>query len=90
MPIPGAKPGEQFVRLEIYDEVVRTRINRNSQYSFLKRKILEDLDIHVANRAVNIRVTCNGISDTTNFILENFPSDDALLGTNFLEQFGLN
>ena len=46
MPIPGIKMASpDYIRLEIYEEVLRARINKNSRYSFLKREVLKDLGI---------------------------------------------
>ena len=90
MPIPGIKiasPG--YIQLEILEEGLRAGINRNSRYSFLKKEIIRDSSILVENHAINIRVNCNGISDSANFILESFPEEDALLGTDFLNKFKL-
>ena len=89
MPIPDSKiDSPKYIRLEIL-QVLRARMNRNSCYSFLKKEIIRDLGIFVENHAINIRVNCNGISDSANFILESFPEEDALLGTDFLNKFKL-
>lgn len=90
MPIPTRKEPTNFVKLTIYDEVIRARINPNSQFSFLKKKVLDDLGIVLLRPAVMIMVTCNGFQKPANFIVENYPSDDALLGTNFLREFEIN
>ena len=89
MPIPNREIINNFVKLEIYDEVLRARINVNSRYSFSKRKILEDLGIFLNNSAVTMYVTCNGKFSAGHFIIENFPEDDALLGTDFLDEFNI-
>ena len=90
MPIPGFESSGGHIRLDIYDEVVRARINRNSHFSFLKRGIIVDLGILENIRAISIQVACNGKSGMADFILENFPEDDALLGTDFLESFNIS
>ena len=89
MPIPGTRFNEEYVRLDIHDEVLRARINRNSRFSFLKREIIKDLGILENIRAISIRVTCNGKSDVASFILEDSLEYDSLLGTDFLENFNI-
>ena len=89
MPIPGLKSSEEFIRLDIYDEVIRARINRNSRFSFLKREIIKDLGIFENIRAISIRVTCNGKLNVASFILEDSLEYDSLLGTDFLENFNI-
>ena len=87
MPIPNPKKSFKFVKLEIYDEVLRAQINVNSRYSFLKKSILDDLGIFALNPAISIRVRCNGISEAGNFIVAESLEEDALLGTEFLREF---
>ena len=89
MPVINNKFKDNFIKLEIYEEVVRARVNSNSRYSFLKREVLEDLNIFIRSSAVNITVSCNGKTEAANFILENFPENDALLGSDFIAQFNI-
>ena len=78
-----------FVRLEIYNEFLRVRVNKNSRYSFLKKSVLRDLGTWVINPEVKIRVSCNGICKAADFIVGE-DLKDALLGTNFLHEFEVN
>ena len=89
MPIPSQESTDKFVKLEIYDEVLRARVNTNSRYSFIKRNILCDLDIFPLMPAISIRVHCNGISEPGSFIISDGLEEDALLGTEFLREFNI-
>ena len=87
MPIPNPKESFKFVKLEIYDEVLRAQINANSRYSFLKKSILDDLGIFALNSDISIRVRCNKISEARNFIIAEDLEEDTLLGSEFLREF---
>ena len=44
MPIPNSKePDTSYFKIEIFDEVIRGRVNWNSRYLFIRRKIIEDV-----------------------------------------------
>ena len=87
MPIPNCEIDKKHIKLEIYEEVLRAKVNFNSRYSFLKRRVLEDLVIFVENSAVTVLVTCNGKSSAGHFVISDVLDDDALLGTSFLDEF---
>ena len=90
MPIPNSKETDtSYFKIEIFDEVIRGKVNWNSRYSFIRRKIIEDVGDLSRNPAISIPARCNKITNSANFIVKDRLEEDALLGRNFLEKFNI-
>lgn len=87
MPIPNSRFHDESLRIEIFEEVLRGIVNKNSRYSFIKRSILNDIGHVSRNPAISVTTGCNGQENMANFIVKDRLFCDALIGTNFLSQF---
>ena len=92
MPIPTFKiTDDNYIRVDIGDEVIRARINSNDFHSRVNRSFLSSFGEFRENSVnISLPIECNNDFGFVNFKITNNMPDEITFGKNLIERFGLS